>query len=128
MDGKEILRGIDLVVGEGEIHALMGPNGAGKLTLASLVMGSPEHQLTGGRILLRGVDVAQLAPEERARMGVFLAFQYPEAIPVSRSCSSSVRRWRHGPAWTTSRCSRSGCRSTSGSRGSAWTEPSPSAT
>ena len=80
-DGVEILRGIDLVVGEGEIHALMGPNGAGKSTLASLVMGSPEYQLTGGQILLRGDDITALAPEVRARLGVFLAFQHPEAIP-----------------------------------------------
>jgi Fe-S cluster assembly ATP-binding protein len=80
-DGTEILRGIDLEVAAGEIHAIMGPNGAGKSTLASLIMGSPEYALTGGQILLRGVDITTLQPEERAKLGVFLAFQHPEAIP-----------------------------------------------
>jgi Fe-S cluster assembly ATP-binding protein len=80
-DGTEILRGVDLVVAEGELHCLMGPNGAGKSTLANLVMGSPGYALTAGQVLLRGEDVTGLAADERARRGVFLAFQYPEAIP-----------------------------------------------
>jgi Fe-S cluster assembly ATP-binding protein len=80
-DGVEILRGVDLVVHEGEVHALMGPNGAGKSTLAHLIMGSPDYVLTSGRILLRGEDVTTLSPDERGRRGLFLAFQYPEAIP-----------------------------------------------
>ncbi|HEV3329302.1 MAG TPA: Fe-S cluster assembly ATPase SufC [Acidimicrobiales bacterium] len=80
-DGVEILRGVDLVVNEGELHALMGPNGAGKSTLASLVMGSPDYVRTGGEILLRGVDVAAMSTDERARQGMFLAFQHPESIP-----------------------------------------------
>jgi Fe-S cluster assembly ATP-binding protein len=80
-DGTTILQGVDLTVGEGEIHALMGPNGAGKSTLASLIMGSPSYVLTGGQVLLRGEDVTHLTADERARRGLFLAFQYPEAIP-----------------------------------------------
>ena len=80
-DGIEILKGVDLVVNEGEIHGLMGPNGAGKSTLAALIMGSPDYQRTAGEILLRGVDVAAMTPDERARQGLFLAFQRPEAIP-----------------------------------------------
>ena len=79
--GVEILRGVDLVVNEGEVHAIMGPNGAGKSTLASVVMGSPELQLTRGVVRLRGVDLAGKPADERARMGLFLAFQHPEAIP-----------------------------------------------
>lgn len=80
-DGHEILSGVDLVVGEGEVHVLMGPNGAGKSTLAAVVMGSPGYELTAGQILLMGADVAGLTADERARRGLFLAFQYPEAIP-----------------------------------------------
>jgi Fe-S cluster assembly ATP-binding protein len=80
-DGVEILKGVDLALGEGEVHALMGPNGAGKSTLASLVMGSPDYVRTGGDILLRGVDVGTMTADERARQGLFLAFQYPESIP-----------------------------------------------
>jgi Fe-S cluster assembly ATP-binding protein len=80
-DGTTILHGVDLTVNEGEIHALMGPNGAGKSTLASLLMGSPSYVLTGGQVLLRGEDVTHLSADERARRGMFLAFQYPEAIP-----------------------------------------------
>ncbi len=75
-----ILRGVNLRVYEGEVHALMGPNGAGKSTLASVVMGHPGYRVTGGRILFRGDDVATWTPDERARAGIFLAFQYPEAI------------------------------------------------
>jgi Fe-S cluster assembly ATP-binding protein len=80
-DGVEILKGVDLVVGEGELHVLMGPNGAGKSTLASLIMGSPDYQRTGGEILFRGIDVSSMSADERARKGLFLAFQRPEAIP-----------------------------------------------
>jgi Fe-S cluster assembly ATP-binding protein len=80
-DGAEILRGVDLVVNEGELHALMGPNGAGKSTLASLVMGSPDYRRTSGEILLRGADIGAMTADERAREGLFLAFQRPESIP-----------------------------------------------
>ncbi len=77
----KILKGVDLVVEEGEIHALMGPNGSGKSTLASVLMGHPAYSQTEGRILFRGEDISQTPPDERARLGMFLAFQHPEAIP-----------------------------------------------
>ncbi len=79
-EGSSILRGIDLVVNEGEVHALMGPNGAGKSTLASVVMGHPGYRVTSGEILLRGEDISGWTADTRARAGIFLAFQYPEAI------------------------------------------------
>ena len=79
-DGASILRGIDLVVNEGEVHALMGPNGAGKSTLVNVIMGHPGYTVTGGEILLHGENIASWTPDARARAGIFLAFQYPEAI------------------------------------------------
>jgi Fe-S cluster assembly ATP-binding protein len=79
-DGAQILRGIDLTVHEGEVHALMGPNGAGKSTLANVVMGHPGYTVTDGEILLKGENIAKWSPDTRARAGIFLAFQYPEAI------------------------------------------------
>jgi Fe-S cluster assembly ATP-binding protein len=78
---KEILRGVDLAVDKGEIHALMGPNGSGKSTLANAVMGHPGLEVTDGEILFRGEDVTGADPDERARMGLFMAFQYPVAVP-----------------------------------------------
>ncbi|MBI4571460.1 MAG: Fe-S cluster assembly ATPase SufC [Chloroflexi bacterium] len=81
VDGKEILKGVDLVVGRGEVHALMGPNGSGKSTLANTIMGHPKYKVTAGRIVFKGQDIAGLAPDKRARMGLFLAFQYPIGIP-----------------------------------------------
>src|SRR5436309_5740953 len=78
---KQILRGLDLVVDKGEIHALMGPNGSGKSTLANAIMGHPGFEATQGQILFRGQDVTQIEPDERARLGLFMAFQYPSAIP-----------------------------------------------
>ena len=78
---KQILRGVDLAVGKGEIHALMGPNGSGKSTLANAVMGHPGLEVTEGQILFRGEDVTEASPDERARMGLFMAFQYPVAVP-----------------------------------------------
>src|SRR6202012_3694043 len=78
---KEILRGVDLAVGRGEIHALMGPNGSGKSTLANAVMGHPGLEVTEGQILFQGEDVSEASPDERARMGLFRAFQYPVAVP-----------------------------------------------
>src|ERR687894_2383640 len=78
---KQILKGLDLVVREGEIHALMGPNGSGKSTLANVVMGHPNLEVTEGEILLDGEDVTEADPDERARAGVFMAFQYPVSVP-----------------------------------------------
>ena len=78
---KEILRGLDLAVDKGQIHALMGPNGSGKSTLANAIMGHPGLEVTEGQILFKGDDVTGADPDERARMGLFLAFQYPVAVP-----------------------------------------------
>ena len=77
----EILKGIDLVVKPGEVHAVMGPNGSGKSTLANVLAGRPEVQVTGGHVLFDGKPLADLSPEERARSGMFLAFQYPVELP-----------------------------------------------
>jgi Fe-S cluster assembly ATP-binding protein len=79
--GTEILRGLDLEMGEGEIHAIMGPNGSGKSTLAKVISGHPAYEVTDGDILYRGESVLDMEPDERARGGIFLAFQYPVEIP-----------------------------------------------
>ena len=81
IEGKEILKGINLEVQPGEVHAIMGPNGSGKSTLAQVLAGKEEYEITGGRILFKGEDLLEMAPEERAREGVFMAFQYPVEIP-----------------------------------------------
>ena len=78
---KEILRGLDLSVAKGQIHALMGPNGSGKSTLANAIMGHPNLEVTEGKIIWDGEDITEADPDERARMGLFLAFQYPVAVP-----------------------------------------------
>ena len=78
---KPILRGVDLTVASGETHAIMGPNGSGKSTLANVIMGQPTLEVTEGQILFRGEDITEADPDERARMGLFMAFQYPVAIP-----------------------------------------------
>jgi Fe-S cluster assembly ATP-binding protein len=80
VDGKEILRGLDLTVPVGEIHAVMGPNGSGKSTLASAIMGHPRYQVTEGDILWKGQSLLGVEPDQRARSGLFLAFQYPQEI------------------------------------------------
>ncbi|MGH7502629.1 MAG: Fe-S cluster assembly ATPase SufC [Longimicrobiales bacterium] len=80
-DGTEILRGVDLEVGEGEVHAVMGPNGSGKSTLAKVLTGHPAYEVTEGEVLYRGRNLLELEVDERAREGVFLAFQYPVDIP-----------------------------------------------
>ena len=86
----EILQGIDLSVGQGEVHAIMGPNGSGKTTLAYALMGHPAYDVTGGQILWKGRDVLALSADKRARLGMFLAFQYPTAIP-GLSVASFIR-------------------------------------
>ena len=80
-EDREILHGVDLVVKKGETHALMGPNGSGKSTLANTLMGNPNYEVTEGRILLNGEDLTEADPDERARAGLFMAFQYPATIP-----------------------------------------------
>ena len=81
IDGQEIVKGLDLEVGKGEIHAIMGPNGSGKSTLANVLMGHPRYEVTGGSITFQGEDVFELEPDERAKLGMFLAFQYPSEVP-----------------------------------------------
>jgi len=81
VEGKEILKGIDLQVKAGEVHAVMGPNGSGKSTLAQVLAGNEAYQLTQGEVLYQGKNLLEMSPEERAREGIFLAFQYPVAIP-----------------------------------------------
>jgi len=78
---KDILKGLDLTASKGEIHALMGPNGSGKSTLANVIMGQPNLEVTEGQIIFKGQDITEADPDERARMGLFMAFQYPVAIP-----------------------------------------------
>jgi Fe-S cluster assembly ATP-binding protein len=80
VEGTEILRGVDLVVGAGEVHALMGPNGSGKSTLANTLLGNPGYQVTSGRILFKGEDITDWPTDVRGKAGIFLAFQYPEEI------------------------------------------------
>ena len=79
--GQEIIKGFNLVINQGEVHALMGPNGAGKSTLSNAIMGHPKHEITEGQILLDGEDITHLPVDERSHKGIFLAFQYPVAIP-----------------------------------------------
>jgi Fe-S cluster assembly ATP-binding protein len=81
VDKRQILEGVDLTVRQGEVHALMGPNGSGKSTLAGVIMGRPGYQVTGGDVLMNGESVLKLTPDKRARLGLFLAFQYPVEVP-----------------------------------------------
>ena len=85
VEEQEILKGVDLVVNPGEIHAIMGPNGSGKSTLAQVLAGKEEYEVTEGEILYKGQDLLDMAPEERAREGIFMAFQYPVEIPGVRN-------------------------------------------
>jgi Fe-S cluster assembly ATP-binding protein len=101
-DGTEIVKGVDLEVGLNEVHAIMGPNGSGKSTLSYAIMGHPAYEITKGRVLLDGEDVTEMAANERAERGLFLAFQYPHAIPgvtvtsFLRSAINSIRKARSG--------------------------------
>jgi Fe-S cluster assembly ATP-binding protein len=103
-DGTEIVKGVDLEVGLNEVHAIMGPNGSGKSTLSYAIMGHPAYAVTEGRILVDGEDITELGANERAERGLFLAFQYPHAIPgvtvtsFLRSAINSIRKARNGGA------------------------------
>jgi Fe-S cluster assembly ATP-binding protein len=103
IDGNEIVKGLDLEVCKGEIHAIMGPNGSGKSTLANVLMGHPRYEVTEGSVTFEGEDVLELEPDERAKMGMFLAFQYPSEVPgVSvanflRTAVNSVREQELSP-------------------------------
>jgi len=81
IEGQQILRGLDLTINEGEVHALMGPNGSGKSTLSNVIMGHPAYEVTEGQIIFRGEDITEAEADERAKAGIFLAFQYPTSIP-----------------------------------------------
>ena len=101
-DGTEIVKGVDLAVDRNEVHAVMGPNGSGKSTLAYALMGHPAYQITEGEILFDGEDMTELGADERAQRGLFLAFQYPHAVPgvtvtsFMRSAINAVRKARAG--------------------------------
>jgi len=101
-DGTEIVKGVDLEVGLDEVHAIMGPNGSGKSTLSYAIMGHPAYEITEGTILFDGEDVTEMGADERAQRGLFLAFQYPHAIPgvtvtnFLRSAINAVRKARSG--------------------------------
>ena len=101
-DGTEIVKGVDLEINTNEVHAIMGPNGSGKSTLAYALMGHPAYEITDGKILLDGEDITEMAADERAQRGIFLAFQYPHAIPgvtvtsFLRSAINAVRKAKNG--------------------------------
>ena len=103
IDGNEIVKGLDLEVGKGEIHAIMGPNGSGKSTFANVLLGHPRYEVTDGTVTFEGQDVLELEPDERAKLGMFLAFQYPSEVPgVSvanflRTAVNSVREEELSP-------------------------------
>lgn len=105
VEGKKILKGVDLTLKPGEVHAIMGPNGGGKSTLAQLLAGKEDYEVTEGRVLLDGKDLLEMPPEERAREGIFLAFQYPVEIPgVSntyflKAAVNAVRKHRGLPEY-----------------------------
>jgi Fe-S cluster assembly ATP-binding protein len=99
VEGQEILKGLNLEMNRGEIHAIMGPNGSGKSTLANTLMGHPAYEVTEGEIWLKGQNIVELSPDERSRLGLFLAFQYPSAIPgvsVANFLRTAVNARRSG--------------------------------
>src|SRR6185437_5162089 len=101
-DGTEIVKGVDLEVASNEVHEIMGPNGSGKSTLSYAIMGHPAYEITEGKLLLDGEDITELGADERAQRGLFLAFQYPHAIPgvtvtsFLRSAINATRKARNG--------------------------------
>jgi Fe-S cluster assembly ATP-binding protein len=101
-DGTEIVKGVDLAVNQGEVHAVMGPNGSGKSTLAYALMGHPAYEITEGEVLFDGENMLELEPDERAQRGLFLAFQYPHAVPgvtvtsFLRSAINAIRKAKNG--------------------------------
>ena len=102
--GKEILKGVNLCINEGEVHAIMGPNGAGKSPLSAVLTGNPAYEVTGGEVWLRGKNLLEMPPEQRAREGVFLSFQYPVEIPgvsmvnFMRTAVNEKRKYEGKPA------------------------------
>ena len=100
VEGKEILKGVTLEIGKGEVHAIMGPNGSGKSTLSHVIAGRPGYEITSGSVELNGVNLLDLEPEERAGEGVFLAFQYPVEIPgvnnvyMLKAAINGIRKYR----------------------------------
>jgi Fe-S cluster assembly ATP-binding protein len=106
VDGREILKGLDLAVNKGEVHAIMGPNGSGKSTLAHVLAGKEQYEVTGGEVTFEGADLLALEPDERAARGIFLAFQYPLEIPgvttmnFLRTALNSQRKKRGEPELT----------------------------
>jgi len=107
VDDRDILNGLDLVVNSGEVHAIMGPNGSGKSTLAHVLSGKPGYEVTGGEVRFEGADLLELAPDERAARGIFLAFQYPLEIPgvatmtFLRTALNAQRKTRGEPELST---------------------------
>lgn len=108
INGKPILKGINLTIKPGEVHAIMGPNGSGKSTLASVLVGREYVEITGGEITFMGINLAELSPEERARMGIFLGFQYPVEIPgvsmvsFMRTAVNEIRKYKNLPPLSSS--------------------------